>query len=323
MNYSDEHKRLIVEYSHLPNQELAKKFFEVFKVQLSDAQIRGLRSRLGANRYKRKEFTEEMDLFLKKYAHMRVSDVAEKFNAEFKTDYSNDVILYRLYRNGFKSKRKTHIWKDDEIRFILDNIDLNRDELMRKVNNRFGINVSKNAIEKYLSRNNFIHDKTITFTEEEISYISKKFPTMKTEELVDLFSEKFKKNITAHKLRTYANNSLGIKKDTNSTKEHFEVGHESIRCGRIYITVERGKRKVPKNRFIYEKSTGKSAERKKVMHLDGNPLNCDPDNLYALDNVALWTLIGNNMMFKENRELTLTAIKYAELMSKLKQERED
>lgn len=323
MKYSNEHKQFIVEHSHLPNRELIKNFFDVFGIELSNEQIRGLRNNIGAQKYKHKKFTKEMDSFLQERAYMKVSDITKEFNNLFSTEYPDHVILHRLYSKGIKRKRNTHIWKDNEIDFILENIDLNRDELAEKVNNEFGINVSKNAIEKYLSRNDLIHEKTVRFSMEETLYIQKNFPIMKTEELAICFFKKFGRIISTHKLRGYANNVLGIKKDTISTKDCFEVGHESIRDGRIYVTAEKGKRKIPKNRFVYEQYTGESADGKNVMHLDGNPLNCNPDNLYALDNVAFWTLIGNKMIFKENRELTLTAIKYAELISKLKQESEE
>ena len=322
MKYSEEHKRFIVEYRNLSNKELIKKFYDVFGIKLSNEQIRGLRNNIGAFKYNHKKFTKEMDLFLQEHSHMRVSDITKEFNNQFSTEYSDNVVLHRLYRKGIKCKRKTHRWKNDEIEFILENIDLNRDVLAEKVNDKFGINVSKNAIEKYLSRNDLIHDKTIEFSKEEILYIKENFSIMKTEKLAICFYQKFGRNITTHKLREYANNVLGIKKDTISTKDCYEVGHESIRDGRIYITVEKGKKKIPKNRFVYEQYTGESAEGKNVMYLDGNPLNCSPDNLYALENVAFWTLLGNKMLFKENRELTLTAIKYAELMSELKRRKE-
>lgn len=49
-----------------------------------------------------------------------------------------------------------------------------------------------------------------------------------------------------------------------------------------------------------------------VIHLDGNKLNCDIDNLYCIPK-KFRALMNKNHWYTDSREHTLTAIKWCEL----------
>ena len=73
-----------------------------------------------------------------------------------------------------------------------------------------------------------------------------------------------------------------------------------------------------KHHLIWEKHYGKVPEGYRVLFLDGNTHNFDISNLACVPLHQVCILAANNW-FNKGREVTITALKYAELQIKLKE----
>lgn len=65
-------------------------------------------------------------------------------------------------------------------------------------------------------------------------------------------------------------------------------GDEVVKNGEVFVIVSDDisipyvKRRVPKRRVVWEQHFGPIPKTHMVIHLDGNKLNCDIDNLYCI-----------------------------------------
>jgi len=71
-------------------------------------------------------------------------------------------------------------------------------------------------------------------------------------------------------------------KKGQSVWNHKEIGYEGIRDGYIYVKIAEPKTFVAKQRKVWEENFGAIPKGWNVQFKDGNPLNCDPFNLYII-----------------------------------------
>ena len=107
------------------------------------------------------------------------------------------------------------------------------------------------------------------------------------------------------------------------------IGSECWRGGYLYVKIANNplpkhfstkdlrKNWVAKHRLIWEKERGKIPKGGIVIFLDCDRTNFDIDNLYCT-NKKITTAMIRNKWFSENGELTLTAIKWCELLYALR-----
>ena len=74
---------------------------------------------------------------------------------------------------------------------------------------------------------------------------------------------------------------------------------------------------MPKHKYIYEQHYGKIPEGYFVIFLDNNQMNFDISNLYCV-NRKIHAIMSKNKWYTNNKENTLTAIKWCELYYVLK-----
>lgn len=71
-------------------------------------------------------------------------------------------------------------------------------------------------------------------------------------------------------------------------------------------------RRQPKRRVVWERLHGEIPKDHCIICLDGNPMNCEPSNLYCMP-IRFRTVMAKNQWWSDNAELTLAAIKWCEL----------
>lgn len=180
------------------------------------------------------------------------------------------------------------------------------------------------------------------YTDEENRWIVENLNVGTYPELVELFSAKFNRTVSASGLRKQVER-LGL----NGTKHNssylvpgecrhdvYPIGAEYTNSeGIVYI-------KVADNRSVYnkklpggytnggnwrkkaydnwEKAYGSIPDGKRLIYLDSNKQNCNVSNLYFTD-TKIQMRLGRNGWQSTNPELTLAAIKYLELFYAIKE----
>lgn len=111
-------------------------------------------------------------------------------------------------------------------------------------------------------------------------------------------------------------------------KEQLPIGTERITQGIVYVKVMDVPKStkisgykppywLPKQRKIYEDAYGQIPNGYFVIFLDKDTTNYNIDNLYCLGR-SIHSTMCKNHWYTTNRDITLTAIKYLELMQALK-----
>ena len=187
---------------------------------------------------------------------------------------------------------KRRLWKAEECEWLRDNIEnFSYRELTIAFNKRFNRNLSVAAVEHKCARLGIDHGKKFKF-------------------------EKGKNNPCSMAL---------------------PIGGERISAGKVYVKVAdapidsgggrlanggsvygEGGNFVQKNRYVYEQHYGSIPKGYMIVSLVNDRNNFEPQNLYATTRAVNMMMCQNNW-YTENREHTLTAIKYCELQSALKE----
>lgn len=114
-------------------------------------------------------------------------------------------------------------------------------------------------------------------------------------------------------------------------KEQLPIGTERIVQGVVYVKVKNVPKEskglvvngrtppywLPKHRKVWEDYHGEVPKGSFVVFLDQNRRNFNIDNLYCIER-SIVGIMNKNKWFTSNRENTLAAIKYCELMQLLK-----
>lgn len=177
--------------------------------------------------------------------------------------------------------------------------------------------------------------KTHEWTEEKIEFLRKSMETMSTRECSKAFSEKFAEPLgQTHLRRVLTKFGIPICRKSN---DFLPVGTERynkyydcmmVKVGdchvRNEISVQERDRKrnanwKMKQNLVWERTTGKSLPwRWCVVFLDGNRMNYDPSNLYAVPLQVIGT-IEKMRMHSENPEIYKTALIWGQLYFTLKE----
>lgn len=176
---------------------------------------------------------------------------------------------------------------------------MSRKELTERFNKKFGANKSVLAIKSYCNNRGYNSSSTGRFQDGNISWQT------------GLRGDEYKAHFTEESLAKSLHNML----EANKTKK---VGDEIIKDGQPFVIVSvdyslpHDKRRQPKRRVVWEQLHGEIPKDHCIINLDGNPMNCDPSNLYCMPIRYRTMLAKNNWWFKDP-ELILTAIKWCEL----------
>lgn len=178
------------------------------------------------------------------------------------------------------------------------------------------------------------------FTEEEKKWVQNNFDKYTFEELTKKFNIEFGCEIKSHSLSDLCSKRMKLKKTFNrghykkggNTNKNLPVGTERKTKNATYVKVHERNEKsrnykkstgyrdgwIPKQQKIYEEAHGKIPDGHMVCFLDGDRDNYNLENLCCI-NRKISAILSRNRWWSNNQNITLTAIKYAELIEKLKE----
>ena len=175
--------------------------------------------------------------------------------------------------------------------------------------------------------------KKYSYSQEEAEYLVSIFDGRYCNEIIELYKEKFNKDITKKELYAFKR-SHNVK---NGVEGKFQkggfnpcppspIGHERISykngLKRVRIKVAENKW-VEKSRYIYEQHYGKIPKNCNIVFLDGNRDNYDINNLKCITK-AQHRFIAGNCLYFQDKELNNTSILVAEMKEKIaKKEKEN
>lgn len=161
------------------------------------------------------------------------------------------------------------------------------------------------------------------YTEEEYQFVIDYYPTHSRTETAAAMSERFGKQYTDRTVK-YIANIHGVKtvnsgkfKKGNMPHNTKKIGSEMDAADCIRVKTGEGKWE-RKSRVVWREAYGEIPEGYVIMHLDGNCLNSNLDNLIMVKSSIALKLNASKMLYKD-RELTEAAIAYWELRSKLRE----
>lgn len=108
-----------------------------------------------------------------------------------------------------------------------------------------------------------------------------------------------------------------------NARKKLRIGDEVIRHGVPMIvtsldySIPYTQRLTFKRRYVWERAHGKIPPGHRIIHLDGDLMNCDLDNLYCVPDKFIPTLNKNHWL-TDDRDHTLTAVMLCELNQALK-----
>lgn len=238
-----------------------------------------------------------------------------------------------------------HIYTDDEIEFLKDNMDrMSYKNLTTAFNGRYGTDVCQSSLiavcnrrgirktvrmkQKYVGR-----EGCHVYTEEERNWIKEALDIYDSyAEITDQFNLRFASSVKPQSIMDQVSKVMGLKlgKNVGNFKEGSHrvvkkpIGTEVDYNGYIWIKVNdiyhKGKTDSkqyrenwkPKHVYLYEKAYGQLSSDKIVVFLDNNNRNFELSNLYAIDR-RIGMIMAKNRWFTDSQDNTLTAIKWCEL----------
>lgn len=196
-------------------------------------------------------------------------------------------------------------YSDEQVEFLKTNAPLmSRKELTERFNEKFGTDKSVRAIKSYCNARGYHSPFDGRFKEGNVSWQT------------GLRGDEFKSHYTEETFKRMTQQMIEGRK----TKK---IGDEIIKDGKPYVIVStdyslpHDKRRQPKSRVVWERLHGEIPKDHCIICLDGNPMNCEPSNLYCMP-IQFRTVLAKNQWWFGNAELTLAAIKWCELFYALK-----
>lgn len=236
---------------------------------------------------------EDIDFIRKNIDLMSYLEMAIYFSKKYNKSFKADSISHFARRNGIR--KKIRVYKN------------------RKSN-------------PY--RNEYSEDMLL-FLKENFIFFNK------WEDFSSAFNKKFKTNYSIGSISEICRKKYGYEMN-NSGK--FQKNNHALRVpvgterrgsgGYICIKVSENALKPgdssnwkSKSRVIYEERVGEIPKGSLIVHLNGDKDDFDIENLYCVDKKVM-ACLARERWHKKDRELTLTAIKCAELMCKLNESEE-
>ena len=163
------------------------------------------------------------------------------------------------------------------------------------------------------------------YSDEQREWLAANVVTMSERELAAAFNAQYGTTVSVDALRGYVKRFIGVKRSKEAVYRHrcaarrkYHDGDISVQSRgghrvKVIMTEDGGKRKwVPYGKYLWEREHGKLPDGWSVIFLNGDGTDCNPDNLYAVGPDVM-ALMARNQWFKDNSEVTLTAIKLCEL----------
>lgn len=202
-------------------------------------------------------------------------------------------------------------------------------ELTSKYNHVFGESRSDDVMKSHCREVLGLKRADRGYTAEMDEWLCENAPTHSAKDTAWLFNKHFNANRSTEAIKVRCNKILktGFKNIKNDTSK--QVGTEVLRSGYVWVKVARkkprpGERSAeinwrPKAHIVWEKHYGQMPPSgHTIVFLDGNRQNVVIENLYAVSGVVNREM-SKKSWWSTNGELTLTAIKWCELLYAVKE----
>lgn len=176
------------------------------------------------------------------------------------------------------------------------------------------------------------------YSEEEKQWLIEQDKSLSYAELTEKFNKEFDCNVSKSSISDLMGKRLKVFRNSNNkTKTQFKhgrkrrlpIGTEIVKAGYVWVKVAdnyyEGKMTNEKymtnwkrkQDIVWENNYGDIPHGMFVIFLDQNKMNCALENLYIV-NRSVHVIMCKNKWYLDNPELTLTAIKYCELLRTIK-----
>ena len=188
----------------------------------------------------------------------------------------------------------------------------------------FGENRSVDTMKHHIKRLGLKQERR-NFTEEEDTWLKENAPLLSVEETARKFNDTFGTHRSAQVLKVRCNRSLRVFHANKKYGFGYPIGSETVLNSYTWVKIS----DVPyrknsfyknwkqKSRIVWEEHNGDLPDGHTVVFLDRNHGNCNIKNLYAVNGQVLREM-SKKSWWSENREITLTAIKWCELFYTIK-----
>lgn len=200
-------------------------------------------------------------------------------------------------------------YTEEQVQFLQENRTLPRRELTEKFNKKFNTNKTVLGLKSVCNNHGLYTGRTGYFTSET--------------------SPRWAKGLNKSEFKShYSKESYASLVSNIQEKRKYHIGDTIIRHNIPYIVVSEEANKPwddrvrVKARYVYEQQYGEIQNDDMVLHIDGDEMNCEIDNLVLLSQrykpffrwYHWWDLTGSAL---------LAAIKFCELNELLKEDRND
>lgn len=219
------------------------------------------------------------------------------------------------------------IWSNEELEFIKQRAKEgdSRRVIAEKLNENFGTSYTASQIINLMKRKKITNDGggQRRYSKEEIDFLKENYVLYERQQLLALFNSKFPPITLTQLIGCIKNHSLKSGRTGQLGKGHslnqVPIGTEKIwneGTKNKYVGIKIGEPSVwmHKHIYVYEKAYGKIPDSQIVIFLDGNTLNCELDNLMAIDK-RVNVIMNKKRLPRKTREETLCSIAIASLIA--------
>ena len=281
---------------------------------------------IGVNRFIYTD--EQMEWIKNNYSKFNsTKDATNAFNSTFSLNVSEIGLCTKASNLGCKSGK---FYTEEQKKWIKENFHKynSMNELALAYNNTFSASVNCKSINKVVCKLGLQKRDVHNYTKEEDQWIIKNFQKDTWDNLANKFNEVFNSNITGSKIRNRAS-SIGLKREDSHEfilNKKYSVGDEKKNGKYIRVKIKECEHDgnwndkkandcwTTKQRIVWEEHYGKTVpDDCQIIFLNGNTKDFSIENLYCIKKKYL-PYMRNNHWFSDNPEITLTAIKWCEMM---------
>lgn len=222
------------------------------------------------------------------------------------------------------SKREAYLSEHDE--WLKSNADLYKtwNDVADAFNNQFNANRKATNLKRHcniLGLRKSYH----SYSDVEVQWLKDNIDKYPVEELLKRFNKEFSVNLTYDGFLSFRYRCARgiIKKDKGKFMKKVSVGEERVHGKYIYVKTKETDEKMDgdwrklscelKQHIVWKEHYGEIPEGHQIVFLNNNTHDCRIENLYCIPKKFLPYMM-HNKWFSDNPEVTLTAIKWCELM---------
>lgn len=302
-------------------KKLTIDFMNKYNIRISEKTIYNICSKLGIKKeYERTFLTNEQVEFLKiNFKQLGYKELTERFNRKF--NERKKITQIRKACKKHKLQKRKLVYTDEQIEFIKNMYKgISHEELTRLFNNKYGTKRTVKQIKNVCHVRNFLNNRNIRYTEEEIQWLQDTVPGKRWSEVTTLFNEKFSRKKTKNQIMIFCC-SKGIHNGIPFGPSDANDGSIYIKDSR-YSLIKVDGRWESMGRHEWQKHFGTLHNGYIVIYADGNCKNFSKDNLLAVTRAELITLNRKNLLFSVP-EHTKTGVLIAKLLLKIKERQKE